>query len=363
MNAILKSFLIICGIPTLVASIYFGAIASDVYVSEARFAIRTSKSGGTGSGLAAFLSSPMIGSGGQESVIVTDYVMSQDMLSRIEKSMDLRKHYSDPERDVLSRLKVDATDEELLEYYQKNVELLHDTGSDVITLKVHAYDAMFSQKLALLIIEQSEDLVNRMSNRIESDGLSMATKEVDRLAARLRVASDTITKFRNDNNSLDPAEESAFVMGIVSSIEARLSETRTMLSEKLAYMKPTAPEIITLKNRLNALNRQLGIERGKVAGEETGVRLSGLIDVYQPLALEKEMTQQQYASALTSLEMARLEAQRKKQYLIAFILPNLPDEALEPRRFYEVLTVLFSSLIIYLICGLMWSALRDHIRV
>ncbi len=363
MNAILKSFLIICGIPTLVASIYFGAIASDVYVSEARFAIRSSKSSGAGTGLAAFLSSPMIGSGGQESVIVTDYVMSQDMLSRIQENIDLRKHYSDPERDILSRLKVDATEEELLEYFQKHVELLHDTGSDVITLKVHAYEAKFSQELALMIIEQSEVLVNRMSNRIEADGLSMAQKEVDRLASRLRLASDNITRFRNKNNSLDPAEESAFVMGLVSSIEARLSETRTMLSEKLAYMKPTAPEIITLENRLNALNRQLSLERGRVGGEESDIRLTGLIDVYQPLALEKEMAQQQYASALTSLELARLETQRKKQYLIAFILPNLPDEALEPRRFFEVLTVLFSSLIIYLICGLMWSALRDHIRV
>ncbi len=142
MNAILKSFLIVCGIPTLVASIYFGAIASDVYVSEARFAIRSSKSGGTGSGLAAFLSSPMIGSGGQESVIVTDYVMSQDMLSRIEKSMDLRKHYSDPERDVLSRLKGDASDEELLEYYQKSVELLHDTGFHQLSMDLVAEKAI-----------------------------------------------------------------------------------------------------------------------------------------------------------------------------------------------------------------------------
>ena len=89
--------------------------------------------------------------------------------------------------------------------------------------------------------------------------------------------------------------------------------------------------------------------------------MNNLIESYQPLMLEQEMAQQQYASALTSLEVARVEAQRKKQYLITFIQPNLPDQAVEPRRFNEVLTVMLFSFLLYMIGGLMWSALKDHI--
>lgn len=363
MNAILKSFCLVCGIPTLVASIYFGLIASDVYVSESRFAIRSAKQGASGSGIAAFLSSPMISSGGQESMIVSDYVKSQDMLAKIKEKLDVREHYADRRRDVLSRLASNASEEELLEYLESHLEVMRDTSSDVITLRVHAYEPVFAQELATLVIELSEELVNRMSNRIEADALSVAQTEVERLANRLRMASDDITRFRNDTKSLNPAAESTALMGLVSGIEARLLETRTELTEKRAFMRPSAPEVVTLNNRIKALTRQLQLERGRVSGDQEGVQLSGLIDAYQPLVLEQEISQQQYTSALTSLEMARLEAQRKKQYLVAFILPNLPDDALEPRRFYEVLTVLFTSLVVYLIGALMWSALRDHMRV
>jgi len=126
-------------------------------------------------------------------------------------------------------------------------------------------------------------------------------------------------------------------------------------------MRADSPVVVNLKNRINALERQLGIERGRLSGGTEGTALSGLIESYQPLILEQEIAQQQYASALSSLELARVEAQRKKQYLVTFIRPNLPDQALEPRRLNRILTVALFSFLIYLIGGLMWSALKDHI--
>jgi len=148
----------------------------------------------------------------------------------------------------------------------------------------------------------------------------------------------------------------------MTGIESKLVEARATLSEKRAYMRDSSPEVISLKNRVNALSRQLRLEKGRVVGDgDSGQQMNNLIESYQPLALEQEMAQQQYASSLTSLEVARVEAQRKKQYLITFIQPNLPDEALEPKRFTEIITVLLFSFLAYLIGGLMWSALKDHI--
>lgn len=362
MNAILRSFLIVCGTPTLVAAIYYGLFASDVYVSESRFAIRSSGSGASATGLAAILSSPIVSSGSQDSLVVTDYVKSQDMLAKVQNELDIRTHYSDDQHDLLSRLDKEATSEELLDYFDRRVELIRDSSSDVITLKVHAYSPEFAQSLAKVIIEQSEDLVNRMSSRMEQDALSVARGEVDRLAGKLKLASDQLTAFRNENQSLNPAAESSTLVEIVAVIEGKLVEARTELSEKLAYMREGSSEIVSLRNRIKALSRQLALEKGRVSGKSGGTELSGLIDSYQPLVLDQEIAQQQYTSALTSMELARLEAQRKKQYLVPFILPNLPDEAIEPRRFMSVLTVFSGALIIYLIGGLFWSALRDHMR-
>jgi len=364
MNALLRSFLIVCGIPTLIAGIYFGGIASDIYVSEARFSIRSANSGGgSGGGLADLLISPIVSSAGQDVLVVADYVQSQDMLERVQKNLAIRSHYSAESNDFLARLDESSTNEELLEYFNNRVQLLHEASSDVLTLKVQAFDPNFSQDLANLIITLSEDLVNRMSNRIEEDALSVAQREVERAEEKLLLASNNIRSFRNDNQSLNPAAESEAFVGLVSGIEQKIMEIRTELSEKGAFMRSSSPTMVSLTNKENALNRQLQIEKSRVSGNSQGDELSGLIDTYQPLVLSQELAQQQYASALTSLEVARLEAQRKKQYLITFIQPSLPDEAIEPRRIYQVLTVFMSAFIAFLVGGLMWSALRDHIRL
>lgn len=360
MNAMVRSILVVVGIPTLVATIYFGLFASDIYVSESRFAIRSAKASGSATGLAAILSSPMVSGGGQDTSVVADYTHSQDMLQRVRERIDIAQHFTSSDVDILSRLDEGATQEELLDYFKEHVVLLRDSSSDVLTLKVRAFEPEVAKELAELVIELNEDLVNTLSSRIEKDALQTATDEVKRASEKVHAASAQITRFQNKNSSLNPAAESSAILGMVTGIETKLIEARAELGEKLAFMRETSPEVVTIKNRVNALSRQLRLEKGRIVGGD-GPQMNNLIESYQPLMLDQEMAQQQYASALTSLEVARIEAQRKKQYLITFIQPNLPDQALEPRRFNEIMTVMVFSFLLYLIGGLMWSALRDHI--
>ena len=360
MKSIVRSLIIVVGIPTLIATIYFGLIASDVFVSEARFAIRSANGSGSGTGLAAILASPVIASGSSETMVIADYIHSQDMLNKIRERMDFDARYTNPSVDMFSRLDAQATQEEILKYFQRQVDVVRDTQSQVVTLRARAFDPHTAQQLADLLIELSENLVNEMSRRIEVDALTIARDEVERATQKVSMASDELTRFRNTRESINPAEESSAMLGIVSSLEASLIVSRTELTEKLAYIREDSPIIVSLKNRVKALERQLSLERGRMVGGD-GTEMSGLIQDYGPLALSQELAQQQYTSALTSLEVARLEAQRKKQYIVTFIEPGLPDEALEPRRFLEILTVTILAFLSYTIGGLMWSALRDHI--
>lgn len=360
MNSIVRSLGIVVGIPTLIASIYFGVMASDVFVSEARFAIRSANGGSSGGGLAAILASPVIAAGSNETMVVADYLHSQDMLNKIRERMDFDAHYTNPSIDRLTRLNEKATQEQMLKYFQHQVDVVRDTQSQVVTLRARAFDPRTAQQLASLVIELSEELVNEMSHRIEVDALAMARDEVERATQKVSMASNELTRFRNTRESINPAEESSALLGIVSNLEARLIESRTELIEKQAFIREDSPIIISLKNRIKALTRQLSLERGRLVGAD-GTHMSGLIQDYGPLVLSQELAQRQYTSALNSLEVARLEAQRKKQYIVTFIEPGLPDAAMEPRRFLEVLTVAILAFLSYMIGGLMWSALRDHI--
>lgn len=360
MKSILKTLGTVVGVPTLVAVVYFGLVASDVYVSEARFAVRSATNAGAAGGLGALLASPMLPSSGQDSLVVMDYATSKDMLDELRERIDVVAHYSDADVDPLSRLDEDATQAELLEYFTERVQIERDIRSDVMTVKVRAFSPDMAQRIASLVIELNERLVNRLSSRIEEDALSSARDEVERAVQRVRSTAQDINRFQADNDSVSPADESTALFGRIASIEARLSETQAKLAETLAYMREDSADVVVLQNRVNALERQLRLEKARVtSGGDAS--LGSLMEAFQPLVLEQEIAQQQYAASLAALEAARLDAQRQKQYLITFVEPSFPDAATEPERLVKILTVAIFSFLAYLIGGLLWSALKDHI--
>ena len=359
MNAVLRSFGIIVGLPTLIAAIYFGLFASDFYVSETRFSIRAS-GGEAASGLGALLASPVISGGSQDSVIVADYIRSQEIVNRLDETLDLRTHYSSDSIDVVARLKKSPTREELHEYFLKRIELVEDSGGEIIVLRAESPDPNFAKLLADTIVDYSEELVNTLSNRIEADSLGSARAEVQLALERVKASNTAMTGFRSTNISINPAAETSALLGIVSGLESSVASTQAELSEKRAFMKEDSVVVKTLKNKIAALNGQLKKEKRRLVGKD-GEGMNQLISDYQPLALDQELAQQQYASALTSLELARIEAQRKKLYLVTFVKPGLPEEALKPERILKIMTTFVYAFLLFSIGGLMWSALRDHV--
>ena len=359
MNNVIRSFALVVGLPTLISALYFAFVASDMYVSETRFAIRASKSEAS-IGIASLLSSSVISAGGQDARVVVDYIQSQDMVAALERELGLVTHYSDDEHDRISRLDTEPSREELLDYFRKQIEIIEEGTNDIVILKVKAYQPEFAQSVAQRIIALSEQLVNDMSSRIELDALESARDEVARAADKVREASEKLSHFRAVNTSINPAAETSAFLGLLSGIEQKLTTARTELSEKKAFMREDSAVVKSIRNKVSALEAQLTQEKARISTAD-GQGISGLINDYQPLALEQELAQQQYTSALTSLELARIEAQRKKRYLVTYVNPVLPQESTEPRRLMKTLTVLVYSFLAYAIGGLMWSALRDHL--
>lgn len=360
MNAILKSLLTVVGIPTLLAAVYYGAFASDIYVSEAKFAVRAVKGATTSNGISAILSGTAPTSGGQDSLVVMEYAQSHDMLSGVQQEVDILKHYSSDDIDVLSRLDEDSSDTEKLNYFLDHVILHRDSLSDVITLKVKAFDPEMAQRIAQRAITLNEEVINTLSNRMEEDAMTSARREVANAEVRLRNAAQAMAAFKSDHDSFSPQEESSALFSRVAGIESAITESRAALTEKRAYMRDSAPEVVSLKNRINALERQLRIEKGRATGNGEQA-LGGLMTEYQPLVLEEEMARQQFAATLSTLEIARLDTLKKKQYLVTFVPPSLPNEPSEPRRLQQVIIVMVYSFLAYLIFGLLWAALKEHI--
>ena len=362
--AAFKLFLWVVVVPTLLAAIYYGLIASDIYVSEAKFEVRTSEQSGVSGGLISSVFSGAAGeSSGEDAAIVDEYILSQDMLVQLDKRLNLRRHYSSSNVDFLSRLDDDASQEDFLDYYRKRVQVSIDTSTNIITLDVQSFEPALSQKIANNIIELSEGLVNRLSQRIVEDTLSFARGEVNTAEDRVRKASNAITAFRSETLSMDPNAESKGALSIIANLEGKLAGARTELLDTRSFMRSDSPRVKLLQDKVRTLEKQIAHSRQSLASEDSSHNYTQLINQYQPLVLEEELAKQRYSSTLNSLEAARAEAQRKQRYLLTFVQPKIPDEALLPERFKSTLIIFLSLCLAYAIGGLIWAAIKDHMRL
>jgi capsular polysaccharide transport system permease protein len=120
-----------------------------------------------------------------------------------------------------------------------------------------------------------------------------------------------------------------------------------------------------LKSEIQALERQVEEERAKLGkaaeaaphGQES---LGGLVANYEELLVEREFSEKAYMSALSSLERARVEADRQQRYLASVVRPTLPQEALYPKRILAAVSFFFIAVVLWALGVLVAYAVRDH---
>lgn len=344
------------GLPTLLAAVYFGVIAAPEYESISGFTVRSADGGG-GMGLEFFIASVPGSSAGADAMLVQEYILSRDMLAKLEADHGFVAHYRD-HGDVLSRLSADADAEERFEYYEDHVRVEHDSQSGVISLSVRAYSAEKARELNQAMLAAGEELVNQLNARSRADRIALATHELDNQAARLTRARAALVAFQAEHDEINPLESAAAVLGIRSQLEGELASARAELTALRRTLQPTAPEVISLRSRITALQAQIDSQTARLSNGDTG--FAATIAAFEPLLVEKEFAQQAYQSALGALEMARVEADRQNRYVVSVAQPSAPDAPTHPDGVRGVLSV---SAICFMLLGvgsLLLASVREH---
>ena len=354
-----KWLLITVLLPSLVSLVYFGLLASPMYLAESRFAVRGAETGGAASGLAAMLL-PSGASVGADARIVTEYIQSPDIMNAVDEEMHIFKHFSAQTHDPISRLAAEATQDERLSYWNWAVKAAFDPETGIIALSVKAYDPLTAKRLAETVLARSEALVNAMSRRAQGDAITLARTEVQTAEQRVRKAQEALRAFRDRSGMLDPASTAGGLQGIVSQLEGEAVKTRASIAEASTYMSKDAPALVGLRARLTAVEKQLAAEKLRLAGETHPGSLTSFAGEYERLQTENEFARQQLLSAMTSLETARVKAESKSRYVVAFQIPALPDESLYPRPFLFTAYVLIGALVLVGLCSLIIAAVREH---
>jgi capsular polysaccharide transport system permease protein len=349
----------IVGLPTLVAGVYYFAIASNLYLSEAKFIVRSPKQV-QASPLGALLQTTGLGRAADDTSAVQDFIMSRDAVRKLEQQDDLRAVFGDPEGDFVARFPgiLGRSDFEALFWrYDYFVSVETDTSTGVTSLRVKAFRPEDALRIASALLTYSEQLVNELNDRSRRDAIETAQREVDRAQERIARIQSELTAYRVQQKMLDPKTTSAAVLELIGQLNSALATARAQLGELLKD-SPNSPQIPLVKTRIASLDQLIAEQRTKLSGENNSV-VTALTE-YERLMLERELAEKALASAFTSLEAARLEAQRQQLYLEPIAQPNLPDYPLYPKRVASFAMVLVSCLVAYGIIWLLVVSAREH---
>jgi len=352
-------FIITVAIPTLLAVLYFGLFASDIYISESRFVVR-SPDKPAATGLGVLLKSAGFSNAGDEIYAAQDYVLSRDALAALNRSGRVAAAYGSNSISVFDRfdpLGTSGSFEDLYKYYRKKVGVEHNTSSSITTLVVRAYTPADAQRINERLLEMAEATVNRMNVRGRRDLVQFALAEVNDAKEKAQSAAVALSAYRNLKGVLDPEKQATVQVQMIAKLQDELIASRTELVQ-LKAIAPDSPQMPALQTRIESLARQIDQESGKVAGGQKS--LAGTATQYQRLALESQFADKQLASAMASLEEARNEARRKQAYVERIVEPNLPDQPLEPRRWRGILATLVLGLVAWGALSMLLAGVREH---
>lgn len=348
--------------PTLFAVAYYGFLATDRYVSEAKFIIRTASKPIGSVGFGAFLQMAGLGRSQDDVYSVQEFLNSRDAARILRDDLPLGEIYSVPEADALARfpsLLYGQTLEELHHFLGWMVTTSYSNTTGITTLRVQAFRPEHAKLISDKLLLHSERLVNRMNARIRSDVVRTSQLELKRAEDRLVKAQIALTKFRNDEVMIDPAGSSLILAEVMGGLRQELTRVQTRLREALGAA-PDGPLIRSLRNRVSAIETQIQHERRRFVGQGGG--LASKITKYERLVLDIEFAKKLLAASFRALENAHNESRRQQLYLERVVEPIAADYPTAPRRTRMIATMFGYNLILLLVGWLIYSGIKERLE-
>ena len=353
-------FVVTVLVPTLTAIVYYSLFASDVYISESRFIVRTPQKPAQTGLLGDLLQSTGITHSQDDTYAVRDFILSRDAVKELDEKLGIRKLYTEDHGDIFTRFPSfdrDRSFEAFLKYYRRQVTVDYDPVTSISVLTVRGFSAQDAFRANSLLLDMSEQLINSLNERSRNDLIRFAENEVKIAADKARDASLAMLAFRSRQSVFEPDKQAAIQLEGVAKLEAELVSTEAELAQ-LKKLSPGNPQIIGMESRAETLRNAITSEAAKVTSAKDS--LSAHAPEFERLTLESTFADKQLGVALASLETARSESARQQLYLERLVQPSLPDKAMEPRRLRSVFTVFLVSMIAWGVVGLLLASIREH---
>lgn len=344
----------------LLTILYWTALASDLYVSESTLIVQRTDIGNHPTADFTALLGNTASAQRPDQLLLREYLLSKDVLKKLDADFDLKKHYADDTKDIGSRLwNENATTEELHRYFLKRVSVELDEYASVLKIKVQSYTPAYSHALNKALISYGEAYMNHTAQALAQDQVGFLEKQVNKINDKLIESSQRVLLYQNKKGLISPKVATENIALIIGQLEAQRTQLETTLSSFEAYLVPTHPNVVQTKQQLASVRQQIIDETRKLA-TPNGSALNKSVEEFQRLEMELMFVTEVYKTALSALEKVRIEAVRNIKKVTLLQTPSLPEYAEMPRRLYNTVSFIIIILLLAGVVHLMGAIIRDH---
>lgn len=347
-------------IASLLAAVYWLAIASDRYVSDAHVLIeRTDLSGGQTMDFSSLIAGAASGNRADQ-LLLRDHLLSVEMLRKLDAALKLREHYADSSRDPLSRLwSKDGPIEAFHNYYLSRVSVEYDDYSGILIIEAQAFEPRMAHAITAMLVQEGERFMNQKAHNLARAQVAFLEQQVLVMNTRTMAARRAVLDYQNRKGLVSPQATAEAIASIVARLEAQRIDLQTQRSSLQAYLVADHPNIVMLNQQIGAIEKQLARERARLAAP-TGTSLNRTVEEFQRLEADAAFADDVYKTALVALERGRVEAIRTIKKMSVMEAPTMPEYPAQPRRLYNTLVSVLIAMLVAGVAHLLMAIIRDH---
>jgi capsular polysaccharide transport system permease protein len=353
--------------PLAVASIYLFLIATPVYEVDSVLMVRSPSVGGSPSasgGLSSLLSGATGGGATSaeravdESYAVVSYLQSREAFNELDRRVKFTQNFSSKDVDWIDRLGARADHEARYQYYLNKIKIYYDDVEGQVNLSTYGFSDATSYGMAKEMAGMSEKLVNEFNDRARNDMIKVAQDQVEQSRKEMQDAGNAITDFQMKNALIDPTLEASSFNSVITGLRQASASKQAEIGSLLDVSKPETARMVELNNMRGALEKQVQQEQSRLTGKTNA--LAPLLNQYKLLAVNQQLAQTKFASAIGMLQSALLQAEQQKIYVVDIVPARLPEQPILPNKGVVLLIVAGATFVLWLIARLVLASIRDH---
>jgi capsular polysaccharide transport system permease protein len=360
---LLLSFVVLVIVPACLAGFYLWGRAADQFASDVAFSVRTEDKSSAIELLGGM--TELSGSSSSDTDILFAYLLSQELVTRVDARVDLRGIWSkvSPAQDPVFAFDPTGTIEDLQDHWARKITIVYDSGTGLIDLEVLAFDPQDALLVAQAILDECVAMINSLSNIAQKDSIRYTREELENAVERLKAARRALTQFRNRTQIVDPSIDTQNQMGLLVTLQQQLADALIEYDLLQDTTRASDPRLAQATRRIDVINGRIASERRKLGfgdASESGEAFANLVGEYEGLIVDREFAETAYTTALAAHDSALAEVRRQSRYLAAHVKPTLAERAEYPKRIKILsLLILFSFFGWSILCLVVYS-LRDR---